>query len=193
VPPDELQKDPQDLSDEKELIRLAKQGDDQALDNLLRQLQDDLFRYCWRKLGNPADAEDCLQDTFLAVYKNFDRFVEGRPFRPWIYLIAKRRAIDVIRKRVRRREDTLEFSPDLAADLPLPVARMLDDERHQDMQAAIATLPDKEREVVELRLSGLPFREIAEIMDSPLGTALARMHSAVRRLREPMQAWKEGA
>lgn len=134
-----------------------------------------------------------MQETFSKVLLALPRYREENHFKSWLFRIGRNEAIEIIR---RRRRTVVAEAPEecLGAD-PLidrqPAARevMEQKERLQSLDKAIAQLPDTEREVLALRLQGdLPFKEIAQVIDVPIGTVLARMHRAKKRLKPLLES-----
>ncbi len=173
------------------LIRKFRQdGDREAARELLEKYERPLFNFLWQMLRHTQDSEDALQETFGKALRSLPNYREESHFKSWLYRIGHNEALNVIRRRKR-----LIYDPSPDSLQPAPViseelngADALDaKERSDSLNDAIAGLPDVEREVVVLRLqSNLPFKEIAEITASPLGTVLARMHNAKKRLKEAL-------
>lgn len=177
------------LSDE-ELMARIKTGDQDAFAELMNRYEVRLFNYLKRIVRNAADAEDVYQETFLRVYRHAARFNPESAFRPWLYRIATNLCMDLMRKRSRRKETSLESggagndSPLTVKDLsPSPAEVSEHHERQAALAKAVAELPEKQRAVFLLaRYEGLPYAEIAEVLDVPVGTVKSRMNTAVNQL-----------
>jgi RNA polymerase sigma-70 factor (ECF subfamily) len=167
-----------------ELLRSGRPG---AAERVVRELGPPLYRYFRRQA--PFEAEDLTQDVFLKVWQGIAGYRSRGRFRGWVFRIAS----NVLRDRHRRavtnpmvvsRDDPIEAidpGPDPAGDLVATESR-------QKLLAEVAALPDSERDVFLLRgEAGLRFREIAEALDIPLGTALARMHRATQKLARVLE------
>ncbi len=172
-----------------ELVRAARNGDDDALEKLLRRHQDSVYGYLLRMLRNSHDAEETTQAAFVIVIRSLPRYREQGHFKAWLFRIAHREALRVLRraKRTRELEEPQDGSapPDELIDpLPRPDEAAEALERNRRLETALGALPAVEREVVLLRMKEeLTFREIAELTGCPLGTALGRMRNALKRLR----------
>jgi RNA polymerase sigma-70 factor (ECF subfamily) len=149
----------------------------EAFDHLFRALREPVLALCLHLAGRRADAEDALQETFLAVHRALPRFRGEARLSTWVYRIAVRAAL---RARARRREGPA-VDPETpggggAADLEARVeARRL--------QGAMARLPAEHRVVLSLfALEGLSHRHIAEVLGVPEGTVWSRLHGARKRL-----------
>jgi RNA polymerase sigma-70 factor (ECF subfamily) len=166
-------------------MQRARAGDRQALGELLRAYQQPLFRYLTRLLGHAQDAEDATQNTFIRVMKSLENYKEQGQFKAWLYRIAHREGLKVLRARSRMPISLDRVGvPEPAIDAHGAAAATMRREDLDRLEGLISGLPAAEREVVHLRMvDGLTFKEIAGIMDCPLGTALGRMRNAVKRLQ----------
>lgn len=172
-------------------IELAQRRDPQALATLFDGYADRVFGLLYRRVGDRDTAEELMQETFLRMVRMIDQYQEGGRFEAWLFRIAANLARDHARQRARRGtpaslagndDETPLDPPDRTAEPPL--GDLLADERRAAVAAALDELPDAEREILLLRhYSELPFRDIAELLGVPLGTALARAHRALKRLR----------
>jgi RNA polymerase sigma-70 factor (ECF subfamily) len=154
--------------------------------------RDDLRRYIARSLGlDRALAEDLVQDTFVRALAAAERLAPGDDPRPWLFRIATNLVIDHHRAaRLRRRG---EEDPDMVDPGPSPETMAIREDMRSRIRAAIARLPEEQREVFLLREYGeVPFKEIASRMGAPIGTVLARMHYAMLRIRKEVEWEGEG-
>lgn len=167
--------------------RLAMR-DDTAMEEAYAVYSRALLSYLRRYVG-PDDAEDALQRTFLDAWTSAARYDPRQRFSTWLFTIAHRRAVDMLRA---RRHDVV--SVDAARDLVgedgrETVERFAD---AADVHAALAELPEHEREVLVLAyFSGLTQREIAARIDLPLGTVKSRAARGTRRLGDLLSAGAE--
>jgi len=164
---------------DEELVQALAAGDADALGPLLDRYWQAAYRYAARLSGGDAQrAEDVAQDVFLTVLERPGRFRAGRAFRPWFYRLVQNRARDAHRRaRARRRREgrvaRREAEPlaEGEADAEL-VARHLD-----------ALEPDLRRAVTLKHVEGLTFREVAEVLGVPEGTAASRVRRGLESLR----------
>ncbi|MBE7557518.1 sigma-70 family RNA polymerase sigma factor [bacterium] len=178
-----------------ELIAAFQAGRPQAFDRLLDRYQGPLFSYLLRMTGRRESAEDLFQETFLRVLRGLPGYEHRGQFKPWLYRLATNLCIDFFRREGRRpavslqREDGEGEPASLLGVLPAPGSRpdraALEAQFLSALDAAVARLPEMQRQVFLLRtVSELSFREIADLLDCPLGTALGRMHDALGKLRQ---------
>ena len=185
---------PRPLTLEGQQIVAARRQDSAAFEALVRRHQSAVFNFCYRMLGQPDDAADVAQETFVQLYSNLARLDEHEPIAPWLFRVARNRCIDVIR---RRRTVPLVLEEDLddpAQHLELADQEPLPDElvERADLQHflsnAIAGLPANYAEVVALRYAGdRSFAEIAAILNCDEGAARVRFHRAKALLRRQLR------
>jgi RNA polymerase sigma-70 factor (ECF subfamily) len=157
------------------LLDDCKRGDRKALDSLVRRYERPLYNAAFRMLGNPDEAADVMQTTFLKAFENLDRFNPKFKFFSWIYRIAINESINQ-RSRTRN-EQTLEEDQFVAASHPEDA---VDAEQLSDViQASLMTLQEDYRVVVVLRhFSDLSYRDISEVLHIPEKTVKSRLYSA---------------
>ncbi len=181
------------------LIERAQRRDSTAVGEIVDVYAVRLYRFLYRLTGQRQDAEDLVQEVFLRVVRTIEAYKHDGKFEAWLFRIAMNLARDRIRKLARVPGIlSLDAKPDSNdwIELPTPVARMperesavsdLDNDDMNRLQAALMTLPQPEREIIILRhYSNLTFAEIAEAFEVPLGTALARSHRGLAKLRKAM-------
>lgn len=177
-------------SNEQDLIRrYLRRGEVAAARELFECYEDGLYRYLWQMLRHQQDSEDALQETFRKALQALPRYREQSHFKSWLFRIGHNTALDLIR----RRKKVVEMSEGQEEGLQTgevgPAEALAARERVAELREAVAALPDVEREVVSLRMQAdLSFAEIAEALEAPLGTVLARMHKAKQRLRKELAA-----
>ena len=159
-----------------ELFERLASGDISALDELIGAYYPEILRFCLRHTPTRECAEDAAQETFLKAVRHLGAYVQRGKFRAWLYKIAANTCTDCYRK-------------GHAGD-PLPECGYTEPgferaELAQDLDAALAALPDAQREVVLLRyVHGLKLREVSEVLDVPLRTVQSRERAALKTLRK---------
>ena len=177
------------------LARVVK-GDQQAFSQLYDHSSTLLFTLAVRILGNHEEAAELLQDVYLEVWRKVSRYDVGRgtPV-AWLVTLTRSRAIDRLRARATRgyrATQSLEAgAADQVADLgPNPFETQADQELRISIGAAVAGLPQAQRQAIELAYyEGLSHVEIAARLNQPLGTVKTRIKLGMSKLRDGLQQW----
>lgn len=154
-----------------------------------------LYAAALRMTRNPADAEDLVQETYVKAYAAFHQYRKGTNLKAWLYRILTNTFINSYRKKQRQPQESSgegieDWQIARAASHTSSEGRSaeleaLDHLPDSDVKEALSKLPDDFRMVVYYAdVEGLPYKEIAEIMDSPIGTVMSRLHRGRRQLRE---------
>ena len=172
------------LSDEA-LVLMAARSEESALAELYDRYGRAAYGLALRVLRDPALAEDAVQEAFLALWNSAARFVpEKSKASTWILTLVHRRAVDAVRREQRRRADSLEHAPEPASVGGVDEDAWLRLQRER-VQEALRTLPDAQREALELAYyGGFSQSELAERLGQPIGTIKSRMFAGLSRLRE---------
>lgn len=152
---------------EAALLVAFANGDRAAGHELVDRLGPRLFGYATRVLGDAAEAEDVVQEAMMKLWKIAPEWRQGEAkVSTWAYRVTANLCTDRLRRRKVRGEAALDGIPEPQADLVSAVERMTEDARADALQAALETLPERQRQAVVLRhLEGLSNPEIATIMD----------------------------
>lgn len=175
-------------------VALAFQaGDDGAVRELYERFGGLVFTVANHIVNDRQRAEEVTQHVFLQAWRNADRFEPGRDFAPWLATIARRAAIDLLRRERRRPADALDSAdPSDSALVALPPSAE-QVETVWSVRAAIDSLEADEREIVRLQhLDGHTHAEIAERLGIAVGTVKSRSHRAHRRLANRLAHLREG-
>ena len=142
---------------------------------------------------NEHDAEDIVQDAFLRAFKFFESFRGGNS-RSWLLSIVRNTAYTWLGKNRKHEVDTMsEKIENIQDDAPGPEMVLLQDTGRQEIMEAIEELPVEFREAIILReLEEMSYKEIAEVMDVPLGTVMSRLARARRQLQESLRHRQPG-
>ncbi len=170
--------------DESNLIQCATQGDAAAWEPLMLAHQEPVFRLAYLFLGDPDDAEDITQETFLRAYRSLKRFDSTRPLRPWLLSIAANLAKN-------RHRSAARYLAALTRSFRAEPAVSLDVEKHaaQNQDAgqlwkAVRRLNADDQQIIYLRFFlDLSTAEAAQALDVAEGTVKSRLNRAVGRLR----------
>lgn len=174
--------------DEPALVERVRRGDAGAFDALVTRYMRRAYAVGYRLLGNREDAEDLVQETFLAVLQKIDTFERGRAFSPWFFRILVNRGLNARKSRALR--TTCEVPEDAAAGGASPERMAERAELQQRLRCALDRLPDRQRVIVELfELEGFGGAEIAEILEISDGTVRWHLHEARKTLRQVLAAY----
>lgn len=182
-----------DEPEDKDVTLLARiaNGDRLALEHLYARVRLPVLQYLLHLTSDRRNAEELLQDTMVAIWKNARSFAGKSSVRAWIFGIARQRAF----KRLRRREpvcltlDAVESEP---SGQPGPEAALLATVDRKELAHALEQLNPVHREVLLLTfVHQLSYKEIAEVIDVPIGTVKSRLNGAKRSLRQILCAGDE--
>ncbi len=187
-----------ELADE-ELFRRFRRGERAAFETLLRRHRAPLFSFVLRMVGSEdrARAEDIVQDVFVRVLRNAQGWEERAKFSTWLFTIARNLCVDSMRRERQRRAESLDGTPEeegergwaqvLAANRAGPERQASNLRMRPILDAALARLPEEQREVFVLREhAGVPFKEIAELTQVSENTVKSRMRYALDGLRKSL-------
>jgi RNA polymerase sigma-70 factor (ECF subfamily) len=173
------------------LIRRAKEGDEEAVEALIRAHQDALYAFILRMSGRRETAEDIVQEAFVRVLKNLHRFDSRFRFSTWLFTIAKRLYMNLNQKLGPAYDtDLVQGSPNEGASPGGQTARTetMDNARTL-IDAALAALPEQQREIMLLfHQQSWPIAEIAEHLGMPQGTVKSHLHRGRGRMRRFIEA-----
>ncbi|MFN8598397.1 MAG: RNA polymerase sigma factor [Anaerolineae bacterium] len=144
----------------------------------------EIFAYVWRLLRDTADAEDCLQETFLRAYRSFSRVKIGSNYRAWLYKIATNTARTHVKQRGRINARTIDLDPDLESDRSSPPERVEQRQLIEAVAQAVETLPHQQRAALIMRqYQELSYDDIAAALDCTEEAARANVYQALKKLR----------
>ena len=179
-----------DASDEdREVIRQWKNGDKKAFETLIRRHMSDAYLVALGFTANTEDARDLSQDAFIKAFQSRKKFDEQRPFYPWFYKILKNHCLNFVQRKRKRTEllyyDDQPGQERFESNAPTPLEQLVKSERKRLLLAAIDQLSFEHREVIILKnFKGHSYKEMAEILDAPIGTIMSRLYYARRILKE---------
>ena len=188
-----------DATDEQLLLRYRDDRDAAAFEMLVNRYEKPLYNYLVRYLDSAPLAEEVFQATFLRLHEKCAMFQPGRRVRPWLYSIATHQAIDALRREGKHQAMSLD-EPRRDADdevgsllsflestTPQPHQQAEQHEQSAWAHQAMDKLPHPQRQAILLvYFQGLKYREVAEILQVPLGTVKSRIHGALLALNK---AW----
>ena len=178
-----------------ELVRLAREGDRGAFQELVERYQRKIYAVLLGMLHDPDAAWETSQETFLKALRSLDQFKGESSFYTWLYRIAVNLAIDYQRREGRKpllgvTDEVVEAQQGLQDDMRRddPFRRVTNREIGERVRAAIDQLTPEHRAVILLReVEGLSYEEISRVMECAKGTVMSRLHYARKRLQELLQ------
>ena len=182
--------------EEGRLIQRASEGDAAAFNMLMGAQERRMYAVALRMCGNPEDAQDCLQEAMLRIWRAISGFKGQSSFSTWAYRITMNTCLDELRKRKNRPNTSLDglvdagWSPTDEDDTP---------ERHavrrevrRNLQAFIQDLPEDMRAAIVLRdIQGYAYDEIADMLDTNVGTIKSRISRGREKLRQKISEQSE--
>ena len=182
--------------EESRLIQRASDGDASAFNTLMGMHERRMYAVALRMCGNPEDAQDCLQEAMLRIYRAISGFKAQSSFSTWVYRVTMNTCLDELRRRRNKPSTSLDglldagWSPADGRDTPEQHA--LRAEARASIQRFIQELPEDMRAAVVLRdVQGLSYDAIAEALDANVGTIKSRISRGREKLREKIQAQAE--
>lgn len=175
-------------------------ADTLRFNSLMEETRRKVYNMAFRLSGSRADAEDLTQEAFFRAYRSFKDFEGDRPFENWIFRIVTRLYLDVLRSR-RRRVSTVSYDAalpheigldgvhfEVADSTPSPQQQMIDTAYSEDVEAALNSLSEDQRELIEMAdIQQIPYQEIADKLGKPVGTIRSRLHRTHKVLRAEIE------
>ena len=157
---------------------------------------DALYRTALRMTRSEAEAEDIVQETYIKAFRHRDQFTPGTNLKAWLFRILTNTFINQYRRKAARPETTelddveesilyrhmRNVSP--GSSSPDPEAELLDNTLSSEVKEALEALPEKFRTTVLLNVEGFSYKEIAQMLDIPIGTVMSRLHRGRKFLQK---------
>lgn len=172
---------------DKQMIDLTLEGDNMAFEALFNRYKDAIYKLYLQRTGNDDDSKDLLQETFIKVFLNLERYDSRYTFGQWVYVIARNTFVDF----VRRRHDDVSINafPGAAPGInpvdteATPEESIINSQRKLQLEQHLGKMAQKYRTLIELRFfKEYSYEEIAAELDMPLGTVKTQIHRARNQL-----------
>ena len=169
------------MQEEELIIYDVKNGNKEKFGELVEKYQNSLFTFIFYSVKDEGTAKDILQETFIKALKEINNYKEEGKFKAWLWTIARNKVMDFYRKSskiVPLEEDTIKQDDETSKDA-------LGKIELKHIQNLIDELPKEQKEVILMR-QYLSFKEIASVLDCPLGTVLARLNRAIKKIQKSL-------
>ncbi len=161
-------------------------------EGLIRDTHKQAYGLAYRLTGNPSEAEDLVQESFVRAFRFFDKYDDRLPFTSWLYRIISNTHIDLIRRKGRLKTTSLDNSGpegtttwDVADEESSPDRELMNDSMAEPVQKALLSMNEDFRTAVILAdVEGMAYEEVAEIMKTSVGTVRSRIHRGRKQLRD---------
>ena len=197
--------EPVDHDGDMMLVERALEGDLAAFEQLVARYQNKLVGFAARMLGDHEEAEDVAQEAFVKAYRALDSFRGQAQFSTWLYRITTNLCIDRVRAKKRRPQQAYSLDEPLdkeddkgGRELPdstfEPSVSVEREELRRVVRSTMAEMPEKMRQVLIMcDMQGMPYEQIAQILDCPIGTVKSRLFHARADLARRMRPYMTGA
>lgn len=170
-----------------DIIHRCQGGDINALEEIYRVYGQRVHRLCLRMMGEPADAEDATQQVFLRIFEKALKFSGESAFSTWIYRVAANVCLNILKSRGRNQAVPISDNPEALLGSQ-PVSSPMQAAAAADEQAFAARLlnglgPDDRAVIILREVEALTYRQMAYVLDIPIGTVMSRLHRARGQLR----------
>lgn len=175
------------MEEEQQWIQQVLAGDKQAFAPIINKYKNQLYATILRMTRNPQDAQDLVQDAFIKVYRNLDKYDGSGAFGGWLYRVAINHCMDEFRK---KSYSTIQIEVDEAkvVNREHPEVVFLKKEKSRQLERLIATLPEDERLIILLRyINEMSYEDIGELMNVPLSTVRNKLHRAKKKMRDTVK------
>ncbi|MBN1128628.1 MAG: sigma-70 family RNA polymerase sigma factor [Chitinispirillaceae bacterium] len=178
----------EDTSEDQALFDQWLKGNPEGFSGLYNKYKNRVFGFLVKMTNAREVAEDLLQETFLAAYRNVLQFDRSRNFLSWLFGIAHKRTIDYFRHARVETDHQIDALDSVGSRIESADSKLSNENLRTAINGAVERLDPLQREVFMLReLGDVPFKDIAEIMDCPINTALGRMRLALKNIRKDLQ------
>lgn len=163
------------------IIKEIKNGNKEIFGKLVEKYQDSLFTFIFYSVKDEGNAKDILQETFIKALKEIDKYKEEGKFKAWLWTIARNKVMDFYRKGGK----TVPLEEEIIKQEDETSQKALGQIELNHIKSLIENLPPEQKEVILMR-QYLSFKEIASVLNCPLGTVLARLNRAIKKIQKSL-------
>lgn len=175
------------MEQEQLWIQQVLAGDKQAYAHIINKYKNQLYATILRMTKNPQDAQDLVQEAFIKVYRNLDKYDASGSFSGWLYRVAINHCMDEFRKK-RHSMTHIEVDEEKVVNPNHPELVFLKKEKSRQLERLISTLPEDERLIILLRyVNEISYEEIGEMLDVPISTVRNKLHRGKKKMRETVK------
>lgn len=159
-------------------------------ENVLREYSGPVYSFCARLIGNEEDAKDLTQDIFVKIWKNLEKYDEGKSLKAWIFTIARNTCYDWLRKKrnltfSQMNNEEVDFDETIVDESPIQDELYIEKENVGNIEKALKVLSEDQVEVVTLHYSEeLSFEEISEILGKSINTVKSQNRRALEKMKK---------
>ena len=172
---------------EIDLVKRCQNRDMQAMEDIVRQYENQVYNIAYGMLGSPEDAQDITQDVFVSVWEKIGQFRFRSKFSTWLYRIAKNMSLNEKSRRTSRKTDVVEIDDSQAwvpVDHQTPEDEILASEQQQILHKALGQLKESYRTILVLReMEGLSYEDLSAVLGCSIGRVKSRLYEARMQLR----------
>jgi RNA polymerase sigma factor (sigma-70 family) len=175
------------MEEEIQWIQAILAGNKQAYAHIINKYKNQLYATILRMTRNPHDAQDLVQEAFVKVYHQLDKYEGKGSFSSWIYRVTINYCMDEFRKK-RYKMKQVDIDEEALANPNHPEVIFLKKEEHRQLEKLIQTLPEDERLILLLRyVNELSYQEISELVEMPLTHVRNKLHRSKKKMRETVK------
>ncbi|WP_042347320.1 RNA polymerase sigma factor [Bacillus massiliigorillae] len=168
-------------------IQSILSGDKQAYSHIINKYKNLLYATILRMTNNQQDAQDLVQEVFIKVYQQLDKYDQKGEFSGWLYRVAINHCMDEFRKK-RYKMKRVELDTDAMVNTKHPEVIYLKKERERQLERLIQTLSEDERIIILLRyVNDLSYNEISNLLSVPISMVRNKLHRAKQKMRNTLQ------
>ncbi|MCM3620208.1 sigma-70 family RNA polymerase sigma factor [Sutcliffiella horikoshii] len=176
--------------DDLYFVEQVLEGNKQAFAFIINRYKNRLYGMVLRMVKNPEDAKDLVQECFIKVYGQLEKYDRKGTFASWLYRVSVNHCMDTFRK---KKVDTVEYSDETGSGSLTPEVVYLQKEKYRQLENLLATLKKEDRIIVLLKYTNdLSYEEIGEVLNIPVHTVANKIHRAKNQLRKNIKREEGG-